>query len=303
LPFLLKRGISLHLLYFEKPTKMKKLILIALIAFVTNAKAQITLEATYDSASTNLYIVNLEIDGDKYIKLQQGDSGKRFIYLYNLNHSLWKTIDCNSFPKFDSIPGGGAVSYGRYMYSALYVTQSLFNSDPLVEFMFVPNSNGDANSYFTGIYNENGVAIFTQDSAGPYLSANIPQVAKPIYNTSAGTKMILSFPGIGKAKVYSIPGTVPTTDQWLHKAPTSAFNAYPNPSSSHTNIDYKLPQGVQTAEIIIQDLNGKELRRYKVDNTFNNIILSNSDLSNGTYLYSLQANGTILETKKIIIAN
>jgi hypothetical protein len=74
-------------------------------------------------------------------------------------------------------------------------------------------------------------------------------------------------------------------------------------ASTHTTIDYKLPQGVQTAELIIQDLNGKEVRRYKVDNTFNNIILSNSDLSNGTYLYSLQANGTVLETKKIIIAN
>ncbi len=88
---------------------MKKTLLIALIAFVTTAKAQITLEATYDTASYYLYIVNLEIDGDKYIKLQQGDSGKRFIYLYNLNHSLWKTIDCNSFPKFDLSLAAGSI--------------------------------------------------------------------------------------------------------------------------------------------------------------------------------------------------
>ena len=65
---------------------MKKLLLLALIAFAINAKAQITLEHIYDSSSTydggcQLMIVNFEVSGEQYVKINR--IGK-YISIYEL---------------------------------------------------------------------------------------------------------------------------------------------------------------------------------------------------------------------------
>jgi hypothetical protein len=283
--------------------KMKKIIFLAICAFLltSKTKGQITLEATYDTASVNLYMVNLEVDGDKYIRIQRQDSGQRYIDLYNLDHSLWKRIDCNPLPMFRYYDTFDSTSFPIVTYDVLYVSQHLFDLDDDVEFMFAINLQPDC---FTGIYNDDGTAVFTQDSAGPWVRVNVPQTFRPIYNTSAGTKMILSFPLTKQAKVYSLPGTLTTSNMFLAHDPiasTNYFKAYPNPSSGQNTIEYHLPNGIEKGEIIIHDLSGKELKRYKIDNSFSNLILNNSELQGGTYLYSLIAGDKLVETKKVII--
>jgi hypothetical protein len=282
---------------------MKKIIFLAICAFLltSKTKGQITLEATYDTASVNLYMVNLEVDGDKYIRIQRQDSGQRYIDLYNLDHSLWKRIDCNPFPLFRYYAFDSSYSFSRVHFDVLYVSQHLFDQDSQVEFMFVTS---DYPRSFTGIYKEDGTTVFAQDSAGPWVSLTIPQDFRPIYNTSAGTKMILSFQQTNQSKVYSLPGTLTTSNMFLAHDPTASanyFKAYPNPSSGQNTIEYQLPKGIDKGEIIIHDLSGKELKRYKIDNSFSNLILNNSELPGGTYLYSLIAGDKLVETKKIII--
>ena len=49
--------------------------------------------------------------------------------------------------------------------------------------------------------------------------------------------------------------------------------------------NYHLPNGINEGEIVFYDINGKEIKRYRVDNTFNTLIINNSDLPAGTYLY------------------
>ena len=115
--------------------------------------------------------------------------------------------------------------------------------------------------------------------------------------------MILSFPYTREAKVYSLTGILTNSN---NLAPENAdiyksLSAYPNPSFDHTTIEYKLPKGVEKGEIIIYNLNGIEIKKYLVDDTFSNLVLDNNDLPSGTYLYSLKTKDKILETKKIVV--
>lgn len=280
---------------------MKKLIVLfsLMIAVSSCLNAQISHEATYDSSFTDLQMITLEVDGDKYMKIQRGDSAHRFIRLYNLDHSIWKTIDCNSFPMFTHYAFGG-LNGARFHYILLYVTQHLFDDDDGIEFMFNINSSG-CYQHYTGIYNEDGSLIFAQDSAGPYINLNVPQTQRPIYNTEEGTKMILTFRCSGESRVYSLPGTLTTSmlapEEWGYKS----MQAFPNPSSFQTTIAYELPIGVYSGEIMISDMKGNEIRRYNIDDTFNSLIIDNQDFSSGTYLYSLIANGEILGTDKFVV--
>ena len=61
------------------------------------AIAQITLEQEYVGAKLSLFMVNLEYSGMKYVSKSEVP-GNRFLKFYNLDHSLWKTIDCDSLP-------------------------------------------------------------------------------------------------------------------------------------------------------------------------------------------------------------
>jgi hypothetical protein len=114
---------------------MKKVIFIALLALNINASAQVTLEHTYDSASTcvstvngQLMIINFEISGKQYVKINR--QGK-LISIYNLNHSLLKNISLTDFPT--------NAPYGT-IGDILYFSENLFNTDSKIEFMYCLNS-------------------------------------------------------------------------------------------------------------------------------------------------------------------
>jgi hypothetical protein len=48
-------------------------------------------------------------------------------------------------------------------------------------------------------------------------------------------------------------------------------------------------------------MDGSEVKRYRVDNTFHNLILNNSGLKSGTYMYQLIAGNVPVDAKKMII--
>jgi hypothetical protein len=273
---------------------MKTTILTIIVFFgiLLNSKAQVILEATYDTASANLYMVNLEISGQKFVKVKRNQND-RFIYLYNLNHSIWKTIDCNAFPVCYT-PFGDPV----YNFEVLYVSENLFNLDNKVEFMFVCASGSDG---YTAIYNEDGTNIFMQDSALPKCRINIPQTFQPIYNTTNGTKMILSFTHTNQAKVYALQGVLTSTALIDNSVINESLQIFPNPSGGSTTIEYKLPVTTNYGYIEIYDLNGKLFKTYHIDNTFNNIVIDNNELASGTYIYCLKACEKIIDSRQINI--
>jgi len=285
---------------------MKKIVLIALIVFTIAAKAQITFEFAQDSASSlgvqiggsyatdQLMIVNFEVSGEQYVKINR--HGKN-ISIYNMSHALVKTISLASLP----------VNTVGLPY-VLYLSETLFNTDSKKEFMYAVTL---PNSYYTGIYNEDGVVLFS-DSAYPAVVASYAMQQYPIYNTTNnGTKMMLSYQN-GQVKVFDLGGTLScsspcgaTSTASLRSVNTTnnnvLGNAYPNPTNNATTIPYTLPNGTNQGEVVFYNVQGIEVKRFKVDNTFSSLLISTSDIASGTYYYQLLINGNASAAKKMVV--
>lgn len=277
---------------------MKKLVLI--IATLSNSIliiAQITLEQTYDSTGyyydggnsarkSQLFMVTLESSGQKYVDI---DRNNRQIRFYNLNHSIYKTISLSSLP------------VGWQTSDIIYISEHLFASDDKIEFMYIVNDG--PNPSMTLIVNEDGIVLLQVDSAAPYVRANIRQQQEPIYNTQNGTKMILSHYN-QSALVYGLEGTLSATKKDLNKHKinnnTGDIHLYPNPSINRIRVHYKLPQGINDGEIVFYNINGSEVKRFKIDRTFDHLLISTAELSAGTYYYNLQTSKGLSAGKKMI---
>lgn len=265
---------------------MKKILFLILISLITNSKAQVVFEHRYDSAgaaalASQLMIINFEVSGQQYVKVNEWG---KLISIYNLNHSLVKNISYAGFPQSANNES-----------TILYLSQLLFNTDSLIEFMYIAG-----NPAATSIYSENGVLIFT-DPGVPSININVPENQYPIYNTSLGTKMILSYAD-GHSNVFGLSGTLTTAiDRTSHSFTANIGNAYPNPTNQSTTIEYKLPDNINHGEIIFYDLQGTEIKRFKVDKTFNSLLISTSDIPAGTYYYQMQTSGNASAGKKLVV--
>ncbi len=280
---------------------MKKIILIAMLAIAALSSrqtlmAQITLEHTYDSASSislgwggQLMIINFEVEGKKYVRSSPLNNS---ITIYNLDHSIYKSF---------IIPG---TPIG---YQLMYFSEHLFNTDDKIEYMVIEEpSNG---TFTTSIYNEDGVQLFHKPNQAPVVTGQFPDEQVPIYNTLNGTKMILSGDVTDITNyatyVYSLPGTLSNSIKQINNSNNNQLsmeNIYPNPSNgNNTTIEFYLPQGVNSGVVVVYNLQGMELKRYQVDNTFHSLIIQNSDLHSGTYFYQLLTSIGTTGAKKMIV--
>lgn len=76
----------------------------------------------------------------------------------------------------------------------------------------------------------------------------------------------------------------------------------PNPFTHDTQIAYELPLNTQTATLYIYDANGSQLESYPIrEFGVNSINISGGHLSAGMYLYSLIADGQVIDTKRMIL--
>ncbi|HXB41101.1 MAG TPA: T9SS type A sorting domain-containing protein [Bacteroidia bacterium] len=78
-------------------------------------------------------------------------------------------------------------------------------------------------------------------------------------------------------------------------------NPHPNPANDATTIEYKISDGVNQGEIIFYDLQGTEIKRFKVDKTFSSLLISTTDIPAGTYYYQLQTSGNTSAGKKMVV--
>ncbi|MDB5284971.1 MAG: hypothetical protein JWO06_4046 [Bacteroidota bacterium] len=281
----------------------KSLLLIAFAIIVKFSSAQITFEHSYDSASLfnevgSLYMINLEASGEKYVRISNSsDDSRKTITIYNMDHSVWKSIDCRPMwiSAFSSIPNINYTNFSTV--SIMYISEHLFNTDDSLEFMI---TFGTSTIAYTGVFNEAGTPLFITTSGSPIVNGNIPHAMVPIYNTSQGTKMIISFFD-GTAKVYSLGGSLTTIVHMLPQDNNGDFRLSPNPSSVATKVDFNLPEGEQNGVIKVSDLNGRDIREYRVDNTFHDLVISNTDLPSGTYIFSMFCNNHIASKKQVIV--
>jgi len=110
---------------------MKRIILPVMILIASlGLKGQITLEQSYAVSGT---LTQLENDGYKYFFMDVVNSQCR---LYNLDHSLWKTIDLS-------------VPEGYWLYEIAYVSQKLFDTDDLIELSYICYYYNETVQYYT----------------------------------------------------------------------------------------------------------------------------------------------------------
>src|SRR6218665_414490 len=276
---------------------MKKLLVLIALSLGISASAQFTLEQTYDNTATwnfcqgnvsQLLMINFEQSGERYVRLNR--CGK-YIKLYDLNHSLIKTISLAGLPT-------PAPPYNNQLGDFLYFSENLFNTDAKMEYMYVLIS-----PFKTYVFNEDGTQLFYEPAA-PIIRPNYHQQQYPIYNTSQGTKLILSYDVTNQAKVFGLGGSLSTAIQAANSelvAASAISGAIPNPSSSQSRIDYSLPKGITEGAVVFYNLEGKEIRRFHVDNSFDHLLLTTADLSSGTYFYRLETAGNSSDAKKIVV--
>jgi len=81
-------------------------------------------------------------------------------------------------------------------------------------------------------------------------------------------------------------------------------NVYPNPFSESTRIEYQLHENVQNAQICIYDLNGSQLKSYPVNPaSAGSLIIKGNEFKPGTYIYSLIADGQVVDTKRMVLTD
>ena len=83
---------------------------------------------------------------------------------------------------------------------------------------------------------------------------------------------------------------------------SSAFlgNASPNPANKSTRILYGVSSNTAKAELVIYSIGGQKLQQLEL-NKSGLIDINTSNLSAGTYTYTLLADGVVVDTKKMII--
>jgi hypothetical protein len=232
---------------------MKNLLCIALLLSAVKLQAQFTFEHKYDSAATynfcmgnasQLLMVNLEVSGERYVRINR--CGKK-MNLYNLSHQAVKTIDLSFLPLESPYNTVGTI---------LYLSEHLFNNDAKLEFMYILTSGA---TYSTMVYSEDGTMLFSEPGA-PMIIPNIHLQQYPVYNTTAGTKLILSYQN-GEAKVFGLAGKLTTA---IQKATSEFAEAQmylsasrPNPSNESTDIYYTLPEKSPFGFIAVYDAQGR----------------------------------------------
>jgi len=270
---------------------MKKIITTLAIVLSINSYAQLTLEHTYTNTYNNnnnssLRLTNLTNGGYKYYVT---DGINNQLVIYNVNHSIYKTINLPTPPTTYTING------------VSYLSDQLFNTDALIEFEI--GFSDPSNPYGSfAIYNE----------TGSVLSNYFPNYNHNIYNVGGSFKYAIQLYNSDTTLVYALPGNLPCDacgglqsgiSQQIGGSERVGLTSQPmpNPSDGNAIIKYNLPNGVNKGEIIIYNIQGTQVKTYMIDKAFDTLVLSNTDLLAGTYFYQLKTNSGFSDTKKMFI--
>lgn len=78
-------------------------------------------------------------------------------------------------------------------------------------------------------------------------------------------------------------------------------NAYPNPASVNTQMEYSLPFETTSARVIIRNLVGDISIDLSLKDLQGRAVIDLNNLENGVYFYSLIWNETTITTRKLIV--
>lgn len=264
---------------------MKRFFLTSVLLFSLIAGfAQVTFEKTYDYSAT---VVNLETIGFKYYLMDVPNSECR---IYNMDHSLYQTIDC-------------PVPNGYFLADVKYVSEQLFDDDSDIELAFtyyktVTTTNSYYYIYGAKVVSEDGTVLQTIDNA-QYIYVN--QTGDFEYKLFAYCFDYSASPEIVWTSIYGVPGTSVSVISSPNSQEDVFLNAYPNPASDVIKLEYELPVNVRNAQLYIINSNGNMVKDYMIDGHSTNISMNVNDLSSGVYYYYIKYDKHQSESRKIIV--
>src|SRR6218665_2634579 len=78
----------------------------------------------------------------------------------------------------------------------------------------------------------------------------------------------------------------------------------PNPFTHETLIRYTLPQQVSFAAMNVYDLSGKQVKTFALtEKGAASIVMTSDKLAAGIYIYSIIADGKVMDSKRMIVAD
>jgi len=81
------------------------------------------------------------------------------------------------------------------------------------------------------------------------------------------------------------------------------LNVYPNPVDFQATFQYSLPKDINSATVIIMNMLGNKVGEFELNTNRNTAVISTADLSNGIYFYSLEVDGRVVSTKKLMVSH
>ena len=264
---------------------MKIIILFGIIGLLTlNINAQVTLEKTYNYSTS---IVKFETSGYKYYLMDVPNAQCR---IYNMDHSLYKTISC-------------PVPSGFYLSDVKLLSEKLFNSDSGIElvityYKYVSTQTSYYYIYGSRIISESGSVLVNIDGA-QYMYVN--KTGDNMYKLFAYCFDYSTSPEKVWTNIYSLPGTPVTGYASAEKNRDTFIAAFPNPASNQFKITYQLPGNASQGILRLFDSNGRQVDQFIVDRHTDHLAIDVKRYNPGLYHYFVESGSSKSHSEKIII--
>jgi len=262
---------------------MKKLITFTLFLFAFSLlNAQVSLEKKYDYSTS---VVEIETLGYKYYLMDVPNGQCR---IYNLNHSLFKTINCN-------------VPAGFYLYDIKFLSEKLFDNDTGIELLctfYKYNETLQYYEYDSKIINEDGSQVVFIDGA---LYNYINKTGENTYKLFSYCYDFSVWPEKVWTNIYSLPG-MPVVSAFLeNENPEFNLKAFPNPATSQLKVAYNLPPEIREGKLSLFDNSGRLVQQFNIDNHTNHLLLNVSDYRSGVYHYFVEYSNKRSPSQKLVV--
>jgi hypothetical protein len=262
---------------------MKTTVFFILFFFLfAGLNAQVTLDKKYDYSTS---MVKLETLGYKYYLMDVPLGQCR---IYNTDHSLFKTINCN-------IPSG------FYLYDIKFISEKVFDSDAGIELLctyYKYNSSKVYYEYDSKIINEDGSALVTIDGS---LYNYINNTGETEYKLFSYCYDFSVSPEKVWTNIYSLPGSPAVSAKMIKNEPDILLNAFPNPADQSLKVAYMLPENINQATLHLIDISGKQVEQFEVDNHTDHLMLDVSRYQSGIYHYFIEYGNTKTPAKKLVV--
>ena len=294
--------------------------LIFLLAnFLGFAQLRIQSNGTVSIAKTTTTGFSLEVDGYSAIKITYSGSYMRFSSA-PANGVISSTADKIAF--WESFNG----------YHELVASSYAIGSDSSLKTNVVPLENGLEKIMLLKPYTYNlkeDVAQGNFETKYGFLAQEVKEVLPDIVDTCMGVQvmdyiaiipLLVESVQIHQNTIDSLQEKITSLEDYINgggigtKSQQSTFvdengnlielgQNNPNPFKESTIIPYQIPETSKTAQIIVYDMRGQQLKAYPIsDFGRGELVIEGNSFKAGMYMYALLVDGQYIDSKKMILS-